>query len=220
MPYKIKQTATILLLCLGATLHANAITLDDITVWAGSGDNRAGLVIDWADGKLPVVYGYRFDGSATGQDMFDTLFAQQPELFAKVEQFSFGQAVLGIGIDRDSDGFSVSDGVNTILDSDFTDGLLQTPTTEADGDTAVDADDSYLEGWATAFWGYYVSDGASDWGFASSGMTDRVLVDGDWDGFAYAPGFSGGPPSVDVPEPSSAALLVLAGAALLRRRRA
>lgn len=210
--------AQVLLAAVGAFFFAvsdaAAITLDDVTVWVGTGESRAGLVLDWHDGKDPLVFGYRFDGPAVGQDMFDALLAQRPELYAKVGQFGFGQAPFGIGVDRDSDGFSISDGSTTVADIDFTDGLLQATTATADGSTAVDSDDSYLEGWFTGFWGYYVSDGASDWGFASFGMTEQVLSDGDWNGYGYNTA-----PTVSVPEPTSAALFALAGAALLRRRR-
>lgn len=212
------KTQLTLALGLATSLSASAITLDDITVWTGSGANRAGLVIDWADGSDPAVYGYMFDGAATGQDMFEAVFADRAELYAKVAQFGFGDAVMGIGIDRDNDGFGLDDG------SVFTDGIRVISSAdanngEADGAVPTDGDDTYLEGWNTAFWGYYVSDGASDWGFASSGFGGRSLQDGDWDGFAYAPGFSGSAPSVAVPEPASAALFVLASAVLVRRRR-
>lgn len=202
-----------------STAPTSAITLDDITIWTGSGENRAGLVIDWVDGKSPAVYGYRFDGAASGQDMFEAIFADRTELYAKVAQFGFGDSALGIGMDRDADGFSISDGTTTTPGADFTDGILITTTANADGNTAVDTDDSYAEGWNTGFFGYYVSDGASDWGFASSGFGGRALTDGAWDGYAYAPGFSGSAPNVSVPEPTSAVLLGLAGLAVLRRRR-
>ena len=207
-------------LSLVTAANAQAITLDDITDWTGTGSNRAGLVIDWADGSDPAVFGYRFDGPATGQDMFQDIFADRGDLYAKVVPFSFGDSAVGIGYDRDGDGFAISDGSTTTSSAAFTDGILITTTDNADGNTSTDPDDSYLEGWNTGFWGYYVSDGASDWGFASTGFGGRALADGVWDGFAYQPGFAGSAPSVDVPEPGSAALLGLVAVSLIRRRRA
>lgn len=201
----------------GLSSASHAITLDDITTWTGTGDNRAGLVIDWADGASPVAYGYRFDGSVTGEDMFRAIAIDQSELFIKTGEFAFGtftgRAIFGVGLDRDADGFTISDA--TV----FTNGIAEVTDTNADGATSNDSDDSYLEGWNTAYWGYYTSDGTAAWGFASAGFTDRLLSDGDWDGWAYQPGFAGDAPSIQVPEPTSAALLVLTGGALMRRRR-
>lgn len=205
-------------LSLVAADSASAITLDDITDWTGTGDSEAGLVIDWADGSDPAVFGYRFDGPATGQDMFEAIFADNPGLYAKVVRFGFGDSAVGIGYDRDGDGFAISDGGDTTTSDAFTDGILITTTDNADGNTPTDADDSYLEGWNTGFWGYYVSDGTADWGFASTGFGGRALADGVWDGFAYQPGFAGSAPAVDVPEPASAAVLGLLACSLVRRR--
>ena len=65
--------------CLSATA-SNVLTLDDITLWTGdpNAENRAGLVVDWADGSDPVVYGYYFDGTATGEDMFRAIAMDRP----------------------------------------------------------------------------------------------------------------------------------------------
>lgn len=197
--------------------NASAITLDDVEVWVGSGASQAGLVIDWADGSSPAVYGYRFDGSPTGEDMFRNIATARPELFLKTGGFSFGdftgRAIFGVGLDRDADVFALDDA--TV----FTNGIAETTTSNADGAASVDADDSYAEGWNNAYWGYYTSDGVSGWGFASAGFTDRLLSDGQWDGWAFQPGFSGSAPSVQVPEPGAAVVLVLGMAGVLRRRR-
>lgn len=50
---------------------ASAFGLDDIVLWAGSGTNRAGLVIDFNDGTTvhSFAWGYRWNGAATGEDM-------------------------------------------------------------------------------------------------------------------------------------------------------
>lgn len=203
-------------LCVSAT-SAGAITLDDVQVWVGSGDSRAGLVIDWADGSSPAVYGYRFDGSVTGEAMLSEIASARPELYLKTGAFSLGtftgRAVFGLGLDRDNDGFGLDDG--TV----FTSGIAETDTAHADGALALDVDDTYREGWNAAYWGYYTSDGLSAWGFADAGFTDRVLTDGQWDGFSFQPGFAGDAPSVVVPEPGTAVLLVVGGVALMRRRR-
>lgn len=199
------------------TSTSHALTLDDLTTWTGSGPNRAALVIDWADGSSPAVYGYRFDTSVTGEDMFRDIASDRPELFLKTGGFTFGtfsgRAIFGIGLDRDADGFALTD--STV----FTNGIAEVSDSNADGAASSDPDDSYREGWSTAYWGYYTSDGLSPWAFASAGFTDRILSDGDWDGWSYQPGFVGGAPSVAVPEPTSfLAMLLLAGVSLRRRR--
>ncbi|MEX2212620.1 MAG: hypothetical protein WD768_00735, partial [Phycisphaeraceae bacterium] len=134
------------------SMKAHALTLDDITFYVGTGANRAGLVIDWADGLDPLIWGYRWDGAATSQQMFHDIVMADPRLFAKVSnQFSFGEFIFGIGYDRDDDGFAISD--STV----FTDGLFEGNAT--DGATASDADDSYVEGFNTGFIASFVSNG-------------------------------------------------------------
>ena len=71
-----------------------AISLDDIQLWTGSGTNRAALVIEWSPPEsfnnttvpVPVanktlVWGYRFNGTATGTQMLDAILAADPKLY-------------------------------------------------------------------------------------------------------------------------------------------
>jgi len=208
----------------GLSSASHALTLGDVTVWTGdeNAENRSGLIIEWGDGKSPVVYGYQYDGAATGLDMLQSVVAERPELYAKFGQFGSGQGVLGLGLDRDNDGFAIDDGGVITLDNAFTNGSILIDATapfDADGGVSVDSDDSYGEGWFTAYFQYFLSDGASDWASATVGAGGRALTDGDWDAYVYAPGFSGPAPSIQVPEPSSAVLFGLTGLAMIRRRR-
>jgi hypothetical protein len=72
----IKWIALLMALPLGC-LHAQTLvnSFDDIQFWAGSGTNRAALVIEWPDVDSPksVAWGYRWNGSATAQDMMFAL---------------------------------------------------------------------------------------------------------------------------------------------------
>lgn len=69
-------------------------SFSDIDFWVGSGDNRAGMIVEFNDGNSPSAYtwGYRFDDSEhTGEDMFLAIVAADPRLSAI---YSFG----GLGL--------------------------------------------------------------------------------------------------------------------------
>ena len=90
---------------------APAATLNDVQFWAGSGTNQAALVIDWNDGKSAesLLWGYRWNGAATGLDMFESVVNADPRLYAHIGAFSFGASVLGIGYELNGNGtFGVS----------------------------------------------------------------------------------------------------------------
>jgi len=215
-------------LCLSAA-EARAVTLDDVQFWVGQGQNRSGFVVDWNDGKTPLLWGYRWDGTATAHDLFFDLVAADDRLFAKASVFSFGTLINGVGYDRDDDGFAISDG--TV----FTDGLSVGPP--SDGASATDSDDSYLEGFVSGFFGYYFADGnpflGDDWEEAQVGIGDMVLTDGGFQGIRFRTGFASEPPTLPVaapgagsggggaamPEPSAAVMLVCGAVGLCLRRR-
>ncbi len=170
-------------------------SLDDIEFWVGTGSNRAALVIDWDDSGAhsPLAWGYRWSGIATGESMFRAVISADVRLYARLgTPGPFGPPLFGIGYDRNGNGFGLSDG--TV----FTQGVAV--TVPSDGVTPSDPGDSYNEGWDTGFWSYYGSHGSpyigGSWESASQGFSDRVLADGDWDGFSFAPGFEGSAPAV------------------------
>lgn len=63
-----------------------AFTADDVLFWTGSGAQHALLVIDFQDGSATPSYawGYRFDGSTTGEAMLNAVVAADPALAAVV----------------------------------------------------------------------------------------------------------------------------------------
>ena len=204
------------------TFAASAATFDEIQFWVGSGPNRAALVIDWNDGKSAesILWGYRWDGAATGQDMLEAVVNADPRLFAHFGNYEWGTAVLGIGYDlNNSGGFAVSpslafDGMGVALD-----------TNPDDARAPADTADHWLEGWNNGFWAYYLrASTAENWASAMTGAGGRALADGVWDGFSFAAGFASSDPSApmpaSVPEPSLISLLTLGAFAIvcLRRR--
>lgn len=209
------------------TLTASAATFDDIQFWAGSGANEAALVIDWHDGNSPssLLWGYRWNGSATGLDMFEAVVNADPRLFAHLGTFSFGTSMLGIGYDLNNSGsFSVTpslsfDSGGLLIDNGGGNAL--------DARVASDSADHYIEGWNGGFWDYYTRASSGDaWAESSVGSGARLLTDGAWDGYSFAPGFAGSAPldptPAMVPEPGTVSLLTLSAITFvwLRRRHA
>lgn len=205
--------------------NAGAATLDDVQFWVGTGANRAALVLDWNDGRSPeaFVWGYRWDGTATGLDMLRAVVEADDRLFAHVSEAGpFGVSVFGIGYDLSGDG---AFGVNPAIAFDsggWSVGLAD------DSRVAVDLADRWAEGWNTGFWGYNIKGSAEEsWVSALTGPLGRTLNDGAWDGYSFAPGFNFTDPSeplpAPVPEPGAIALLFIGGVVLMKacsRRRA
>jgi hypothetical protein len=226
-PFSLRSASAVALAC-SALSSAAAVSFNDVQFWAGTGANRAALVIDFNDAKAPesLVWGYRWNGAATGEDMFVAVVAADPRLYAKRKAFSFGTANLGIGYDTNGNGFAISDG--TAFDP--VTGIAAGNENQADGATPTDPVDHYREGWNTGFFDYFTADanpygGTGTWAESQVGAGSRNLVDGSWDGLSFAPDFAGvapGEPTAAVPEPT-AGLLALGGGLMLtasRTRRA
>jgi hypothetical protein len=207
-------------LCAG---HARAsFAFEDIEFWVGSGANRAALVIDWNDGKSAesLAWGFRWDGVATGADMLEAVARADDRLFGAAATFVWGTAMIGLGYDLDGDGFQTSPA--TAFDADG-----WAPVAPRDGTAAADPDDHYVEGWNTGFWAYYIADASpfevgGAWDAPTTGFAGRVLTNGAWDGFAFAPGFSGPEPgepvAASVPAPGVLGLVGVAALVSPRRR--
>jgi hypothetical protein len=202
---------------------ASAISLDDIQLWAGSGTNRAALVIEWSVPQsltnssvpLPVadkalVWGYRFNGAASGTQMLEAILAADPKLYVAEDGAT---AIAGIGYNLAGNGvLGITDGTRTNF---FANGWLTNATVNMDAAQSLNAGDLYWSGaqgpqWETwretnelggfdaspnrgpgAYWT------ATDTNFAtgfhgqwqlSSGLDEAPLVDGSWVGLSVAAG--------------------------------
>ena len=173
------------------TTSAGPVTsLDDIRFWVGSGEHRAALAIDWNDTTATdasLVWGYRFNGSATGEEMLRAVVEADPRLFVKLDSPIGGQRLFGVGYDLNYDGqFGITDG--TIFDAN---GFAE--SAQSDGAIATDPADLYAEGWFSGFWHYGNASGNpyddGEWVDGGGGMVSRSLADGDWDSWAFTPSF-------------------------------
>ena len=203
------KTLLLPLLTLGVILghptpSAASTTFDSIKFWTGTGTNKAAMVIQWNDGGTPtsMVWGYRWSGEATGIDMLkaiagstvsredgqstflpDTSTGADPRLALSLVNYSGDSALRGLV---------------------FTD--REVVRTQND--------------WSTGYWEYSIYGGSFNyypynpegnsilttysktgtytysnvnWFSSPIGASDRILIDGSWDAFSFASGFTSTP---------------------------
>lgn len=188
-------------------------TFDMIENWTGTGENRAALVIQWNDADkrdaAALVFGYRWDGVATGFDMFRDVTLNNPQLFGLVQRTNVGCDISaiapdgytldGIGWDDDESGNpGLWDSANN--DYYYPEGGLQYhprggsgidgsyPDYDYDNWKAADSNDIWQAGWYIGYWSYWLKDSeTAQFGYSGWGMSCRELVDGCWDGWNYCP---------------------------------
>ena len=210
-------------------------SFDDITNWVGTGSNQAAMVVHWSspevfnlaysDGEdtpmpapiqeVSMVWGYRFDGTASAETMMLAIAAADPQLYVYGGgQPGLGIAVLGIGYDLNSDGFGLSNGSITYGSSDFTNGFLgDQPYADSDFYLPTEADDLYWGGWYGPNWElWHESEGEGgfttapdrgdgeywtgsgfvgthgEWDFSEVGISSLTIEDGSWVGWSIAAG--------------------------------
>lgn len=185
----------LLLLSLALPFSAHAVNFADIRFWAGSGSNRAAVVIDFNDGQSPrsYVWGYRWNGAADGEDALRAIVQADPLLDAIIDQFSFGASL------------------NTAFYLPLSGGGYRHSRAQDFGPAGL-------------YWSYWTATQTNPaWSFSNFGMSDRVLNDGDVDGWAMSDSnFNGLPPTTPVaavPEPATLAAMGFGLAAILGRRR-
>jgi len=197
-----KRTGVILLgvgLAMGST--ASAATMADIQLWIGEGINQAALVIDWDDGRAPYLWGYRWDGPVSGEEMMSHISFADPRLGVKFVLFGDSVFYNEFSFDADLSG--------TYLSAE---------------DRASRSDPFFVN---EEFWGLFHSSGGNPyaggtWVSSQVGVSDLGLVDGMWVGFRYGTwpvGDPGEPIAVSVPEPSGLLLSLVGGGILLLRCR-
>ncbi|MEO2048397.1 MAG: hypothetical protein ABGX16_17735 [Pirellulales bacterium] len=175
-----------------APMGRSIATFEDIQFWVGQGAKRSALAIDWngdSSADPAIVWGFRWDGDATGADLLEAIVVADDRLFAKFN-FPLGSssALYGLGYDANGDGlFSLNDG--TLFDT-----VGVAVTSPADGAQSTDPEDTYAEGWLTGFWHYGINDPDhvdenpfenGSWISDGGGMVNRELTDGDWDSWTF-----------------------------------
>lgn len=129
------------------TLAAQAgteVDFDQIVHWAGEGENRAALIIQFNDEKSDAAYvwGYRWDGTATGEDMLRAV-ARASRCLTPLIQYTgaMGSTLDGIGLSDGREEFCanlVYDFAGAVNGSsfDFYNPNVMLGQTEAPGDAA------------------------------------------------------------------------------------
>ncbi len=154
-----------------------AISLDDIQLWTGSGTNRAALVIHWNAPEVrnntsvpnpaaekSLVWGYRFNGSATAEDMFNAVVAADHRLFvtAAAPYPGFGAFIYSIGYDLNNNGvFGLTIGTNVFAENAFTNGQRVFTTEDSDSAQPLDASDVFWSGSLGAHWEMWQEQGGA-----------------------------------------------------------
>ena len=193
---KLRIGSVCLIALLASHVDAAPFTFDDVEFWIGSGANRAAVAIDWVEDSTDepaLVWGYRWDGIASGRDMLTAVAAADDRLFIKLGNSAANPVRLyGLGYDTDDDGnFGAC---NEIECTEFDDAGFAYSGEIFVSATAIDEGDAYREGWATGtgFWHYSIPavagtnpyDGGQ-WSDIQVGMALRTLVDGDWDSWVF-----------------------------------
>lgn len=184
-------------------------TLDMIESWAGEGSNRAALVIQFNDDKEnnALVFGYRWDGQATGIDMLRAVVSANPQLYGLFQYTNVssptdpngGYTINGIGWDADGDGdIALIDTGNGNQVYECETGFFEHPrgyvpgqggSSDYDYDNwiARDTDDFWGAGWYKSYWSYWVKGAENDkFSYSSWGASGRLLEDGCWDGWNFS----------------------------------
>ncbi len=184
-------------------------TFDMIQFWAGEGENRAALVIQFNDDreKNALVFGYRWNGLATGADMIRAVVKAHPRLYTLMQYTNVsspsdpngGYTINGFGWDFDDDGdISLIDTGNGNQVYTSEDGFFEHPrgykpgqggSSDYDYDNwkAGDTDDFWGAGWYVSYWSYWVKEGESDsFGYSGWGASGRVLSNNSWDGWNFS----------------------------------
>ncbi len=218
--------ALIVFTAFGAWAQTIVQDFDSIQAWAGLGSNRSALVLQWNDGNSPVslAWGYRWDGAPTGYDLLTsvagTTIIREPDGGAVIDTLTGADPSLEITIWRYGWGDSVysmvySPGATQRTQSDWSSGYWEYSLFGGNIDyytwngSGYDGPFNYNVTGSPLY-----SSVSNSWWSSQIGASDRLLVNGSWDAWSFAAGFSSVPvvqpvAAAVVPEPPISALLAL-----------
>ena len=166
---------------------AATTTFADIQYWVGTGSNQAAFAVQWNDGKNSdaLIWGFRWDGTATGEDMMKAIAKADHRFFTLLYQGTqFGSAIGGLGFDlngANTNGLYKSG--NVTYPYYPVDGIVNSTSYDFDEYTVIDANDHWQSGWTSkGYWSYWVRDAVEDdFDYSGLGASSRVLQNGSWD---------------------------------------
>ncbi|MCT4647429.1 MAG: DUF5074 domain-containing protein [Carboxylicivirga sp.] len=180
-----------------STSAAASFTMNDITHWVGKGSKKAALIIQWNDNieTDTLIWGYKWDGEATGEDMLLAITKADPRL-CMLGTFGteYGTALGGLAYDT-----NLKEVLGIVKTDDATkkgipnnEGILVSSADYGfDGWETIDAADHWQGGWMNGYWSYWVKESESEtWGYSGVGMSSRTLSDGSWDAWSFAVGMA------------------------------
>ena len=232
---KIILAASLLVVsALGAKAQTLVQSFDDIQFWTGSGTNRSALVLQGNDGGTPIslAWGYRWSGNATGiailkaiagsttvteqqspSTILDSLSGADSRLTLTMERYGFGDSIFSVSFNDGLQNRTRADWASGYWAYSIFGGNFSYDAYDANGDYIGSA--NYSQNGSSSY--------PSTWFSSPIGASDRELVDGSWDAFSFAPGFTTSailqPYAVSVPEPSVAILVTVALVFFMLRRR-
>lgn len=76
-------------------IPAQDFDMNTIKFWAGEGSNKCAIVIQWCDPteESALVFGYKWDGDATGAEAMRALVEAHPQLYG-----AFGSGQYGVTV--------------------------------------------------------------------------------------------------------------------------
>ncbi len=220
---KIKVLLTLIVAGCACVSNLRAISLDEIQLWAGAGTNRAAIVVQWNTPEVfnnstvpapiankTLVWGYRFNGAATGLDMLNAVLVADPHLYVVESIDEFGNEIEAIGYNLHGDGlFGVTDGTNTYAASSFVKGTLINPVLDVDAASPLNSQDLFWSGHYGPNWNLWNELGDNggftnspnrgtnafwdpntythgQWASSDYGLNGLALQNGSWIGFTVA----------------------------------
>lgn len=170
-----------------APANAANFSFSDIKNWTGEGSKVAAMGIKWTGSENTIVFGYRFDGTKTGEDMAIDIVANNPRLFMLMQgETAYSSAIGGFGWDTDGNGFTLKAEDNVVTPNEK--GIIYiTQGYSFDSYSCTSEGDYWNSGWNKGFWSCNLADGDNpkDIGFASTGCSGRTLTDKSWDLWMY-----------------------------------